>query len=187
MIVCALSVCWKYICLIEAVALSDFCLKKWSCPLTSLSSPPCLPYSLLSFLPCLPAFGTLPLEYLGQPCEFPLQRVRAKSDRQTLWWIFSWKSCMLLVTQKWQNQQSTTYLCHNWNSKLTLYTNKQKVRWELLKIWLNLEVFYHYWAPSPWSNLRVLGVIGTHPGPMWIVKKFPMFPLVSTYFDLKAE
>jgi len=28
-----------------------------------------------------------------------------------------------LVTQ---NQQPTTYLCHNWNSELTLYANKQK-------------------------------------------------------------
>jgi len=46
---------------------------------------------------------------------------------------------MPLVTQ---NQQSTTYLCHNWNSELTLYAYKQNFYgvWELLIIWLNLGV-----------------------------------------------
>jgi len=37
-----------------------------------------------------------------------------------------------------QNQQSPTYLCHSWNSELTLYTNKHKNYLELLIIWFNL-------------------------------------------------
>ena len=79
-------------------------------PLYCPSPPFSLPSFLLRTLPLNTATGS------GERCK--LLAVRLPN---ALWCIMSWNHAFVT-----QNQRSTTYLYHKWNSELVCYVNQQK-------------------------------------------------------------
>jgi len=89
---------------------------------TSFPHPDLIP----SFLPSLPSLRGPPwiqLEGLWSTMSSPADSVRARPPNG-LWLVHFELKIMSFCDTKYQ--QSTTCLCHNWNSELTSYANKQK-------------------------------------------------------------
>ena len=107
-------------------AVAAICLQKWGCPFTLSLFFLSLHSSLISCPPLFSFhFGCLTPKSSYEVWENVVsffQRLRAQSDRQTLYCIFQLKILPLMT----QHQQSTTHLFHNWNSELTLYANNQR-------------------------------------------------------------